>query len=322
MPRPVEAQDSKTIVLTSAYGIGTKAVAEMTTWLEGLGHTVIDANAGINSSILAGADALLFGGPYGPIAGIDELNATNGPILFTAINNWWTSGGGKLLWVGSDGDYEGRNWIAFNSSKILEDAGSAIRVEPADISETKTVWDDGVKDYRVVVNVTADNPVSERIMAGVNASLFHGPTCLYGISGGSPVPLETTSIPNVFSIGLTDPSALYEPDDPTVPGYAHTQGQDGPFVMMAGEMYLGPEANSKVIATGSTPYGGYEPIWKDSYHSLTLNGSGLVKNALLWGLEVEAMPIGFDPMLLLAIAGIVIVVIIIIVVIIFLRRRK
>ncbi|MFX1541186.1 MAG: hypothetical protein ACFFBX_10440 [Promethearchaeota archaeon] len=322
MPRPVAAQDSKTIVITSAYGIGTKAVSNLTTWLEGLGHTVIDANGGINSSILAGADALIFGGPYGPIAGIDELNATNGAIVFAAIHSWWTSSGGKFLWVGSDGDYEGRNWIAFNSSKILEEAGSALRVEPADISETKTVWDDGIADYRVIVNVTAPNPVSQSLMAGVNASLFHGPTCLYGISGGSPVALETTNIPNVFPIGLTDPSALYEPDDPTVPGYAHTQGQAGPFVMIAGEMYLGPEDNSKVIASGSTPYGGYEPIWKDFYHGLTLTGSVLVKNAILWGLTVEAPIIGPDPILIMAIAGVVIVVIIIIVVIIFLRRRK
>lgn len=320
LPTPTAAQDSKTIVLTSAYGIGTKAIANLTTWLEGLGHTVIDANAGINSSILAGADVLLFGGPYGPATGIDELNATNGPILYTAIQNWWNSGGGKFLWVGSDGDYGGRNWIPHNSSKILEVVGSALRAEPGDISETRCVWDDGIADYRVNVNTTAANPLSQSLMAGVNASLFHGPTCLYGVLGGNPVNLHTTSIPNVFPIGLSDPTSLYEPDDPTDPGFAHSIGEGGPFVMMAGQMYLGPFSNSKVVATGSTPYGGYEPIWKDYYHGLTLNGSGLVKNTLLWGLTVEAP--GIDPILILAIVGVVIIIVVIILLVVCLRRRK
>ena len=57
LPRPVAAQDSKTIVITSAYGIGTKAVSNLTTWLVGLGHTVINAAGGINSSILVGASS-------------------------------------------------------------------------------------------------------------------------------------------------------------------------------------------------------------------------------------------------------------------------
>jgi hypothetical protein len=322
LPRPVAAQDSKTIVITSAYGIGTKAISNLTTWLEGLGHTVIDANAGLNSSILAGADALIFGSPYGPVTGIDALNATNGPLVFTAIKNWWESAGGKFLWVASDSDYGGRNWIAFNGSKVLEDAGSAMRFEPSDITETRCVWDDGVAHYRVNVNTTAANPVSQTLMAGVNSSLFHGPTCLYGMSGGSPVNLHTTPIPNVFPIGLSDPTSIYEPDDPTVPGYAHTQGEIGPFVMIAGEMYLGPEANSIVVASGSTPYGGYEPIWKLNYHALSLKGDVLVKNTILWGLGLLPISFGLDPMLIIAIAAVVIIVIVVVVVIIFLRRRK
>jgi hypothetical protein len=320
MPKPTAAQDSKTIVITTAYGIGTKSVSNLTDWLEGLGHTVINANTGLNSSVLAGADALIFGSPYGPIPGIEELNATNGPALFTAINNWWMSGGGKFLWICGDSDYGGRNWIADNASALLEDAGSAMRMEPSDITNTRTVWDDGIAHYRPSINMSAANPVSQRIMAGVNGSLFHGPTCLYGISAGAPVNLLDVVIPNVYPIGLADPTCIYEPDDPTVPGYAHTIGETGPFAMIAGEMYLGPQANSKVVASGSTPYGGYEPIWKDDYHGLHLNGSGLVMNTILWGLEVEAPGFFLDPILILAIVGVVIIVIIIVV--LLLRRRK
>ncbi len=321
--RPVAAAGPYTIALSTAYGCGTKAVADIGTWVASLGWTLKVTSGPINATFLSDVDALLLGSPYGPVSGLEEFNSTNWPAYYTPIVDWFATGGGKFLWVGSDGDYQGRNWIAENGSAILAGVGSAIRIEPADISELALLgWDDGYADYRLIVNVTASNAVSQFCFDGVNATLFHGPTCLYGISGGAAVSLEDVAIPNVYPIGLEHAQSKYEPDDPTVPGYAHTIGEAGPFVMIAGQVGLGPAYDNKVMACGASMYGDYEPIWKDSYHGLAMNGSGFVKNCILWGLTYEAFPPGLDPLLIIAVVAIVIVIVVIVIIVLLLRRRK
>jgi hypothetical protein len=321
--RPVIAQDTKTIVYTTAYGMGDKGAAEMVTWLEAQGHTVIHANTGINDTILTGADALLLGPFYGPQGGIDELNSTNAPAFFNPIKTWWESGGGKLIWVSGDNDYVA-DWVPFNCSKILEEIGSVLRFEPAEAQERPTGfagWDDGNKYYRCVPNTTADNAISQRFMEGVNLTLFHGPTVVYGLDGTTPVQLQTTTLPNVYPVLIKDDQGIIGEVDPTTGPIAHTLDQVGPLVMTAVEMFAGPESNSKIIASGSGLFGGYEPIWKGEYHTVTLGGPKFCQNALTWGLEVEAPVVGLDPLLIGGIAAAAIIIVVIIVVVVWIRRR-
>ena len=315
---PAVAQAPKTIVFCTSYGMGDNLLENITDWLESLGHTVKVAHGGINSTFLAGADALILGSPYGGASGIDELNSTNAPTLFTTIKNWFDQGG-KFLWVSGDSDYGSRDWIALNASMLLGEVGSSLRIEPASVEDPHSNCG---ASYRVVANTSETvDPDGAAISAGVNACLFHGPTSIYGVdANGAPVLLENVKLPNVFNIYYTGASAEIVDNNPIIPPVAHTTGARGNWVMMAGQKYAGPFGNNKIIASGAAPYGDYRPMFQDEYYGVVMNGSQLVKNAILWGLTVEAVVVTPPLVFYAAIAGVVIVVVIIVVVIL-LRRR-
>jgi len=144
--------------------------------------------------------------------------------------------------------------------------------------------------YRVAANITETAGDAALITAGVaKPVLFHGPTCLYGVdpATGAPVALETAVIPNVFNIMRCGGSGQYYEQDTHYTGVVHHDGDYGKWVMMAGQKYAGPLANNKVIASGGSPYGDYQPLWVSVYYAKQLDGQTLVKNAILWGLNVE-----------------------------------
>jgi hypothetical protein len=299
-----EAQASgKIVVFVTGYGAGTLLLSNITTWLEGLGATVRIATT-LNDTILAGADALIFGSPYGPVSGISELSPANSPALLQTIWDWWNGttnykGGGKFLWMGSDSDYQGRDWISMNSSKILETVGSHIRYEPCEITDPFTNCG---ASYRPVANVTESvDPDGAWITTGVtHGALIHGPTLLYGVNGtGHDVGLHNNTIPGVFNILYTNYTAEINESNPTIPAHTVVQGQTalqyGNFVAMAGEKDIGYWGNSRIIATGASPYGDYQPMYTDEYYGVTLDGPTVVKRAILWGLNTTAVTVPGPP---------------------------
>lgn len=288
----VDAQPAgKTIVFTTAYGMGALLLDEIETWLTGLGHTVRIAAGGINASILSGADALILAGPYGPVAGIEEFNATNAPAFFDAIWDWFNGtagglGGGKFLWIGGDSDYGGRDWINMNMSLALETVESALRIDLTSVEDP--VSNCGGQPYRVVANITeTTDPDGAQITTGItHGALFHGPAPVYGINGtGHAVPLHNNTIANVFNIMYTTATGYITEGNPLIPALAHSDGSVGSWVMMAGEKNVGHWGNSRVIASGASAYGDYQPLWTNVYYGVNMNGSTLVKQAILWGLE-------------------------------------
>ena len=298
-PAATAQPSGKTVVFVTGYGIGTNSLTEIETWLTGLGATVRIVTV-VNDSALAGADALIFAGPYGP-EGEEGLNATNAPGVFSAIWNWWNStaggqGGGKFLWVGSDSDYGGGDWIAGNTSYILETVGSALRHEPTSVEDPVSNCGGGA--YRVVANVTESvDPDGAQITNTItHGALFHGPTLCYGINGtGHAVALHNNSIPGVFNIMYTTPNGVIVDGNPLIPPITVSDSQTGSFVMMAGEKDIGYFGNNRVIASGASPYGDYEPMWSDSYYGVGMNGSVLVKQAILWGLEATSVTVPGPP---------------------------
>lgn len=297
-PQAPADPSGKVVVFVTGYGIGTNGLSEIQTWLEGLGATVRIATV-LNATVLSGADALILAGPYGPATGIEEFNATNAPGFFQTIWNWWNGtaggvGGGKFLWVGSDSDYGGRDWIAGNASLVLETVGSHLRHEPTSIEDPISNCQ---ASYRVVPNVTVTTGDAATITAGItHGALFHGPTLLYGVNGtGHDVALHNNSIPGVFNILLTNDTGVVVDGNPLIPPLTVTDAQIGNFVMMAGEKDIGYFSNNRVIATGASPYGDYEPMWTDTYYSTYMNGSTLVKQAILWGLEATSVIVPGPP---------------------------
>ncbi len=297
---PAAAADpsGKVVVFVTGYGIGSNSLTEIQTWLTGLGATV-RVVTDVNDSALAGADAVIFGGPYGSV-GEEGFNATNAPVVFDAIWDWWNGtaggqGGGKFLWMGSDSDYGGGDWISANTSKILETVGSALRHEPTSVEDPVSNCGGGA--YRVVANVTESvDPDGVQITTGVtHGALFHGPTLIYGFNGTHNVALHNNSIANVFNIMYTTGTGVIVDQNPTVPPYTVSDSQTGNFVMMAGEKDIGYFSNNRIIATGASPYGDYEPMWTDSYLGTEMNGSVVVKQAILWGLEAVSVTVPGPP---------------------------
>jgi len=122
------AQGGKTIVFLRGPACeysGDRQLVNVTKWLTGLGYTCRNATA-INSSILAGADALIMAPPM-YAAGRAMYNQTNAPAMLAAIRDWYNLGG-KFLWVGGDSDYYQANgnsgdWIIEDVDMVMAAVG-------------------------------------------------------------------------------------------------------------------------------------------------------------------------------------------------------
>jgi hypothetical protein len=314
VPPKVVAQDNPEIVIDMSHGQYSSYVfGEEDTWLENnltaMGYDVVFAWGGLNASILADATGLLIGGIYGTTNGFTAQEVTDVAAWFNA--------GDKFMWVGSDSDYSGYAYINANASLILDAVGSHVYPEAISISDAISNCN---ASYRVVANVTSDNAFVAPIVSGVSQVLMHGPTSLYGSTSGAEgadvVALETTTITNVYPILYYGASATIGDSD-LVPPLANDDGDSGEFVAMTIEMNAGDAGTSRLIVSGASPYGDYQPMFTTEYYEVPLEGDDLVKQAIEFGMNP---PAGFaiDPLLLMGIAGAVVVVIIIVVV---MRRR-
>ncbi len=290
-----------TIVIDASHGeISSKSEAltnQLIGNLTAKGYNVIVAKGGINATVLENATALLVGAVYG-------ANFTSAEIL--AIKNWYNTGN-KFIWVNGDSDYSG-NYIVKNSNDILAAIGAHLRVEPTSVEDPESNCGAG---YRVVANVTNNDPTVAPIVKDVSKVLFHGPSILYGINAdGDPVALENTTLPNVYWIMKTSPAGIIVDHDLVSP-VAHTVNQEGSFVIFAVELAAGPKANNVVMVSGAAGYGDYEPMFSDLYHDVNLTGSALVKQAIDYGVTKCQPAMGIDPMIITAAIGAVVVVVII-----------
>jgi len=303
LPINVAAQDAPVVVLDMSHGQYKSSIWEtQDSWLEGnltaAGYDVVWALGGLNSTILADADALLVGSIWSPGFTTSEVNA---------ISDWY--GTGKLLWVATDSDFAGPN-INHNATLILEAVGSHIYGEEGDIKDLESNAGD---DYRPVANVTTDVAHLAGIVDGVTNVLCHGPTCVIGSTDGTfanaAVDLTTDSIANVYPVLYYSPAATIADND-VVEGKVYDVGDQGSFVAMAIEYLSG----GILAVSGASPYGDYQPMYTDLYYGYTLDGNNLVLNMIDWGLSPVAPPLAIDPILIIGIIGVVAVVIIIVVV--------
>jgi len=281
------AQGGKTILFITGYGMGMPWT-NITSWLTSQGHTVRNATT-INATALAGVDALILCSPYGA-AGRVGFNATGAPAILTAIATWFLTGG-KFLWVSADSDYYSvgvaGDWIPMNCSAILQAVGSSLRFEPMSVEDP---YSNCGSAYRVAANTTVTTGEAATITTGVTKPvLFHGPTCVYSLdAAGNPVALENVTVPNVFPIMRTGGSGKLLDGEPTHTGVVHVAGRSGSWVMMAGQKYAGLLGNSKIIASGASPYADYQCMYSNEYKGVLLDGALLCQNAYKWGLTVEA----------------------------------
>jgi len=257
---------------TRRTGVYPNFQGNLTAW----GYQIVEANGGINSTILSGANMLFLGAVF-------AKNFTDSEV--TAIASWFNEGS-KGIWVGADSDFGNGTYIIDNTNKVLAALGSKIRAEPTQVLDPVS---NAAADYRVVANVVNTDPKIAGVTTGVSKILFHGPTILAGVKGGSWVPLESEQLENVYWVLKTSADSIIVDTDLIAPK-AHQNGQKGSYVIMAVEMLAGAKSNSKIIVSGGDPYGDYEPVFQWAYYGVQLNGPALVKNSVGWALQVENPP--------------------------------
>jgi hypothetical protein len=275
---------AKTIVFVTGWGIGTKLLSELTGWLASFpgSHTVRVAES-LNATVLSGADALIMGAPYGS-TGEEAFNATNAPVVYSTIFDWWNSSGNKFIWVGGDSDYASGEWINQNMSMILETIGSPIRLDLCAVEDPVHNCGDG---YRVQALITGTNANITAIVTGVtDGVLFHGPAPVYAHNASGDFPLHNNTFPDVYNVISTSVNGVIVENSPTVVALAHNDSDVGSWVMSAAQVNAGFWNNSKILVSGASPYGDYQPMNTDEYYDVPLHGSRFVKQAILWGLGI------------------------------------
>lgn len=315
---PISQAAAKGVKIGFALGHGEAGRADTLPELANLegnltaaGDSILEIKGPLNSSVLADVQFLMLGSVF-------RKNYTSDEVA--AVKSWFETGR-KTIWVASDSDYGGGHYIILNSNRMLEAIGSKIRVEPTQVLDPVS---NAKADYRVVANVlnTGDSEVAS-IVKGAGGTLYHGPTILAGIQDAKWVALETTKVENVFWVVKTSAdSVVTDTDLPKGAEFgpkAHDNGAKGNFVIFAVERFAGPQKSSKVIVTGSTPYGDYEPIYKTSYYNVSLTGPTLVLNAIQWG-EVIEEP-SFFTLTNIALIAVVVAVVVVAVGVVALRRR-
>jgi len=238
--------------------------------------------------VLREADAVVIGQPTQYLTKA-ELNA---------LSKWFKSSPGKVLWCAGDSDYpaQGGNMeIAQHAcDAVFKAVGSKLRIDFVSVEDTKS---NAGAAYRVVGIVKPDARYNAQIIAyGAKKVLFHGPGAVAWVdSKGKWHKLTDPGTPqNLIKIVLTTKNGRiveHQPVRPGAPGEfgrAHHVGETGTFVLMAAEVIGKKAPYSVVIASGESPYGGYQPMVTFRYHNIPLDGPRFVRNVFLWSLSYPA----------------------------------
>jgi hypothetical protein len=283
------------ILIDYSHGQYKSAVAYLDNYLASnltlMGFEVVFLWGGINSTILADADALILGNIWGTANGFL-------PSEITAISNWFNAGH-KFLWVGGESDFVesgGGQMVLDNMTLVLEAVGSHVYFEPTAVQDPVSM---AGAAYRPVANVTSSDPHMAGILEGVDSVLIHSPTCLYGSNSATPgenvsaVALETTSITNVHLLLQFSKNATIVDSDILYP-YAHTNGQRGEFAAVTLETNAGTSGGGAIAVSAGSPYGHYWPMTESNYSGRAgMDGMRFEKNLIMYGmLNAQTDPIG------------------------------
>jgi len=294
---PTLPQAGKKVVVDMKTGrpLGSLYLTEFVGNLTDRGFVVVVAHGGINSTILADADALIL-----PKIRDGSGNYTQAEI--DAIVAWMRTGN-KFLWVGTDSDYlssylatTGSDLVEDQPNKVLAAIGSHIRFDLCSV-ESPT-WNIGAAPYRTLSNITnTADPDAAKILTGItNPVMFHGPAAIYFVTDqGTAVAYESlpkpglfSSKPAVFWVFKSSPDSKIVDGSPMHPPVFFQAGEIGSTVEMAGEKYI--FGSSKVIATVESVVGDYA-IWYPFYRGVALDGWKAILNTIEWGVTAESEPI-------------------------------
>ncbi len=204
-----------------------------------------------------------------------------------AIAKWFKSGSLKALWCAGDSDYpaQGSEKAQEFCNIIFEAIGSKLRCDYVSVEDHKEGYYAG-KTYRVLGVVDPPKELAFLKYGCENKVLFHGPGAIAAVSSsGTWVNPIKNSVKGVYVIVHTSDQAViveHQPVSPGAPGHlgvAYHAGDQGVFPLLAAEVM--PNGNI-VIASGESPYSGYQAMVTWEYHGYVLSGLRFVRNLILW----------------------------------------
>ncbi|UXD21798.1 ABC transporter [Ignicoccus pacificus DSM 13166] len=214
------------------------------------------------------------------------------------IANWFKSTPGKVLWCAGDSDYpaQGGNMEVADHAcdAVFEAVGAKIRLDFVSVEDVNS---NAGRAYRVIGIVKPDPRYDAQIIAyGAHKVLFHGPGAVAWVDkNGNWHKLTDPNTPkNIIKIVVTSNGGRIVEHQPVAPGApgefgkAHHVGETGVFVLMGAEVIGNKPPYSVIIASGESPYGGYQPMDTFRYHGIPLDGPRFVRNVMLWSLSYPA----------------------------------
>ena len=245
-------------------------IANLPTWVQNNAYEI--RTGGITTDNLNYVDMLIIGQPT-ELLTPDEVNA---------ITSWF-SGDGRAIWVAADSDYpaQGSEIAQQAANQVLEALGAHIRVDYVSVEDSQSY---AGKTYRVVGII--DPPAELSFLKwGARKMLFHGPGVIYAIDeNGNPVNPITNPVPNVYVLVRTSEGGEiveHQPKAPGEPGNVgvfYQVGQTGEFPLLVAENLSG----KIVIASGESPYSGYQAGITWIYYGVVMQGPQFFKNLVYW----------------------------------------
>ncbi|OYT40088.1 MAG: hypothetical protein B6U89_03050 [Desulfurococcales archaeon ex4484_58] len=233
---------------------------------------IIESGTTITQDILSDVDVLIIGQPTISFS-LSE---------YTAIKNWFFQGN-KVLWIAGDSDYGYGSDTQEICNSLLEFVGTKLRLELA------SIYDDihnAQRFYRVLTRVIPDNitelytfTISENI---VNPVLMHGPTAIIWVdeTKTSHDPVDEVYSGLIRIVWSYDTAYVTDNNPPKPMLYNPLYDVNRSFVMVAAEYW--EEYNNLIVASGESPYGGYEPMFAWEYYNVTLDGPEFIENMFKW----------------------------------------
>ncbi len=234
---------------------------------------------GFTPDNLAGVDVVIIGQVTQPLA----------PEEVQAIVDWFNAEGApRLIWVAGDSDYpaQGSETAQLTKNQVLEALGSKIRADYVSVEDEQSY---AGKTYRVVGIVNPDPEVAV-LACGAEKMLFHGPGPLYALDeNGNPVNPVETKVPGVYVVvTTTDKGKIVQHQSAESGGmdpvFYTNIGEYGVYPLLLVEDKTGEDGVPKrIIASGETPYGGYQAGVTWEYHGVIMQGPILFRNLIYWG---------------------------------------
>jgi len=232
---------------------------------------------GLTPDTLDGVDVLIIGQPTLILA----------PEEVDAVTAWFQQEGYiRVLWVAGDSDYpaQGSEVAQQAMNQVLEAIGSKIRADYVSVEDEESF---AGRTYRVI-GLVNPSPEVACLGCGAEKALFHGPGPLYAINdNGEPVNPVETPVPGVYVVVTTSEKGKIvqhqAAPDGLDPEFYTNIGEYGVFPLLLVEDMTGDDGVPKrVIASGETPYGGYQAGITWEYYGIPTQGPKLFQNLIYW----------------------------------------